>query len=120
MKLLLKDFSPGVILMYLIRYRYVQKLNGQDGPLPKMKMTNKIFLNPTNTIQAMKESNDDKKSKQQDNLDQTESTPKTLSQIFKEMPYTDKRGKGFVMSIHKLPEQNKINKVQDDIIEDDK
>jgi hypothetical protein len=68
----------------------------------------------------MKESNDDKKSKQQDSLNPTESTPKTLSQIFKEMPYTDKRGKGFVMSIHKLPELAKINKVQDDKIEEDK
>jgi hypothetical protein len=31
------------------------------GTLPKKKMTNKIFFHLTNTIQAMKESNDDKK-----------------------------------------------------------
>ena len=68
----------------------------------------------------MKDSTDDKKSKQQDSLNPAESTPKSLFQIFKEMPYTDKRGKGFVMSIHKLPEQAKINKVQDDKIEEDK
>lgn len=45
--------------------------------------------------------------------------PKPLSQIFKEMPYTDKRGKGFVQCIHKLPEQTKTNQLQDDKIEDE-
>lgn len=57
----------------------------------------------------MKESKDDKKSIQQDVKNQIESKTKSLSQIFKEMPYTDKRGKGFVKSICKLPEQTEIN-----------
>jgi len=57
----------------------------------------------------MKESKDDKKSIQQDVHDPNYVKPKTLSQIFKEMPYTDKRGKGFVQSILKLPEQTKTN-----------
>jgi hypothetical protein len=53
----------------------------------------------------MKESKEIKKSVQQDAHDPSYAKPKTLSQIFKEMPYTDKRGKGFVQSIKKLPEQ---------------
>jgi hypothetical protein len=68
----------------------------------------------------MKESKHDKKSKQQDNLNPTESKPKSLSQIFKEMPYTDKRDKGFVQSIHKLPEETETNDLQDDKIEEAK
>jgi predicted HTH transcriptional regulator len=51
----------------------------------------------------MKESKDDKKSIQQDVHNLSESKPKLLSQIFKEMPYTDKRGKGFLQSICKIP-----------------
>ena len=66
-------------------------------------MTNKIFPHLTKTIQAMKESKDDKKSIQQDVHNLSESKPKLLSQIFKEMPYTDKRGKGFLQSICKIP-----------------
>jgi hypothetical protein len=57
----------------------------------------------------MKESKDDKKSIQQDVHDPSHAKPKTLSQIFKEMPFTDKRGKGFVQSIKKLPEKIKTN-----------
>jgi hypothetical protein len=57
----------------------------------------------------MKESKEIKKSIQQDVHDPSNPKPKTLSQIFKEMPFTDKRGKGFVQSIHKLPEQTKTN-----------
>lgn len=66
-------------------------------------MTNKIFPHLTKTIQAMKESKDDKKSVQQEVNNTSDSKPKTLSEIFKEMPYTDKRGKGFVKSICKIP-----------------
>ena len=57
----------------------------------------------------MKESKEIKKSVQQDVHDRNYVKPKTLSQIFKEMPYTDKRGKGFVQSIIKLPQQIETN-----------
>lgn len=73
----------------------------------------------------MKESKDNKKPEQQDGLNPSDLEPKSLSQIFKEMPYTDKRGKGFVQSIHKLPEQSGTKELQNDKIgeakfEDDK
>jgi hypothetical protein len=67
-------------------------------------------------MKGPKENND---SVQKDIQDPSDSKPKSLFQMFEEMPYTDKTGKGFVQSINKLPETTETNKLEDEKIEDD-
>jgi hypothetical protein len=62
----------------------------------------------------MKDSKDNKKSSQQDISNTSEPNPKSLFELFAEMPYTDKTGKGFVQSIHNLSAQIESNNLQND------
>jgi hypothetical protein len=67
-------------------------------------------------MKGPKENND---SEQKDIQDPSDLKPKRLSQVFKEMPFTDKTGKGFVQSIKKLPASTEANNLQDEKSKDD-